>query len=98
MRSVSYCLLGSLALALAILPENAIAAESAEPLTFENGVAHKRPVDLTQSTFEAALNDPANPVWLLKFYAPWVSSQFRTSVGFSAPSLRECRSYILVVI
>jgi hypothetical protein len=69
MRSVSYCLLG--ALALALLPENAIAAESTEPLAFENGVAHKRPVDLTQSTFEAALNDPANPVWLLKFYAPW---------------------------
>jgi hypothetical protein len=71
MRSLSYCLLGALAAALTILPENAIAAESAEPLTFENGVAHKRPVDLTQSTFEAALNDPANPVWLLKFYAPW---------------------------
>jgi hypothetical protein len=71
MRSVSYYLLGALAVALILLPENAIAAESTEPLAFENGVAHKRPVDLTQSTFEAALNDPANPVWLLKFYAPW---------------------------
>ena len=74
MRSVSYCLLG--AVALALLPEKAIAAENAEPFAFENGVAHKRPVDLTQATFEAALNDPANPVWLLKFYAPWVSCNF----------------------
>lgn len=69
MRSVSYCLIG--ALALTLLPENVIASESAEPLEFVNGVAHKKPVDLTQSTFQAAIEDPANPVWLLKFYAPW---------------------------
>jgi protein disulfide-isomerase-like protein len=64
MRSVYYCLLG----ALALVPANVIASESDE---FVTGVAHKKPVDLTQSTFQAALEDPANPVWLLKFYAPW---------------------------
>jgi protein disulfide-isomerase-like protein len=67
MRSV-YCLL--VALAATHLPENATASEPAK-IDLETGKAHKRPVDLTVETFQAALEDPANPVWLLKFYAPW---------------------------
>lgn len=28
---------------------------------------------LTSTNFQEALNDPANGIWLLKFYAPWCS-------------------------
>jgi len=34
--------------------------------------AHKRVINLTSSTFSTAvLEDAENPIWLLKFYAPW---------------------------
>jgi hypothetical protein len=29
------------------------------------------PVELSRFTFQNALEDPANSLWLLKFYAPW---------------------------
>ena len=28
-------------------------------------------VTLTSDNFKDALNDPVNPLWFLKFYAPW---------------------------
>jgi len=39
---------------------------------YSTGKVHQTPVDLSQSTFRKAIEDPANPFWLLKFYAPWV--------------------------
>ena len=35
------------------------------------GTAHKEVVTLDRSSFRQAIEDPANPRWLLKFYAPW---------------------------
>jgi protein disulfide-isomerase-like protein len=35
------------------------------------GTPHEAVVDLQEGTFDAALVDPANSLWLLKFYAPW---------------------------
>ena len=39
---------------------------------FEAGTAvDGQVVALTKSNFKLAIRDPANPFWLLKFYAPW---------------------------
>lgn len=38
---------------------------------FQPGVNLGQVVALTSTTFQTALNDAANPFWLLKFYAPW---------------------------
>jgi protein disulfide-isomerase-like protein len=35
------------------------------------GAPHEAVVDLQVDTFHPSLADPANPLWLLKFYAPW---------------------------
>jgi thiol-disulfide isomerase/thioredoxin len=35
------------------------------------GAPHQKVVSLTSTDFEQYLNDPVNPVWILKFYAPW---------------------------
>lgn len=35
------------------------------------GTPHEAVVDLKDDTFLSALADPANSLWLLKFYAPW---------------------------
>ena len=38
---------------------------------YVQGKQARRVVNLTNKNFRAAINDPANPVWLLKFYAYW---------------------------
>ena len=38
---------------------------------YVGGVSHNKVIDLGPSTFQDAINDKANPFWLLKFYAPW---------------------------
>ena len=38
---------------------------------FEAGTAVQEVVPLTKANFKLAVSDPANPFWLLKFYAPW---------------------------
>mmetsp|Transcript_9163 Transcript_9163/g.19843 ORF Transcript_9163/g.19843 Transcript_9163/m.19843 type:complete len:436 (+) Transcript_9163:90-1397(+) len=38
---------------------------------YVGGTAHDTPVDLDDDSFQAAIEDSANPFWLLKFYAPW---------------------------
>ncbi len=35
------------------------------------GTPHDSVQTLTGTTFDTALNDPANGLWFLKFYAPW---------------------------
>merc|ERR1719491_2403242 len=37
----------------------------------ETGKPHDSVQILTNENVEAALNDPANGLWMLKFYAPW---------------------------
>ena len=32
---------------------------------------HDKPVNLDDASFQAAIDDPANHFWFLKFYAPW---------------------------
>lgn len=34
-------------------------------------VPHSSVVKLTEKDFDRRLHDPANGLWLLKFYAPW---------------------------
>lgn len=38
---------------------------------YVGGTPHDKPVDLGDDSFQAAIEDPANPFWFLKFYAPW---------------------------
>mmetsp|Transcript_10543 Transcript_10543/g.25395 ORF Transcript_10543/g.25395 Transcript_10543/m.25395 type:complete len:435 (-) Transcript_10543:178-1482(-) len=38
---------------------------------YNGGTPHEKPVDLDNDSFQAAIDDPANPLWFLKFYAPW---------------------------
>lgn len=35
------------------------------------GVVARRVVNLKRDSFKQAIEDPANPLWFLKFYAPW---------------------------
>lgn len=37
----------------------------------EIGKPHSTVITLTATNFDEHLNDPANGLWLLKFYAPW---------------------------
>jgi len=37
----------------------------------EIGKPHSTVIALTGKTFDEHINDPANGLWLLKFYAPW---------------------------
>ena len=37
----------------------------------EIGKPHSTVITLTATTFDEHINDPANGLWLLKFYAPW---------------------------
>ena len=37
----------------------------------EIGKPHSTVIHLKDKDFDAHLNDPANGLWLLKFYAPW---------------------------
>jgi thiol-disulfide isomerase/thioredoxin len=63
------CVHSLLVIACAVaLPRNAYAVEQD---TLVTGTAHNSVVKLTQQNFLEALEDPANPFWLLKFYAPW---------------------------
>ena len=39
------------------------------------GEPHSTVVKLNESNFDDHLNDPANGLWLLKFYAPWYVSR-----------------------
>lgn len=39
--------------------------------TYQGGQPHDKPIDLDPGTFPHAIKDTANPLWLLKFYAPW---------------------------
>ena len=39
----------------------------------EKGTPHDKVIDLTDETFDDIVTtDPANGLWLLKFYAPWL--------------------------
>jgi len=42
-------------------------------LALTTGEPHSTVQTLTKENFDEALNDPANGLWLLKFYAPWCS-------------------------
>ena len=37
----------------------------------EIGKPHSKVINLKNDNFDDHLNDPANGLWLLKFYAPW---------------------------
>ena len=39
--------------------------------TYDGGKPHAKPVDLNNDSFVEAINDKANQLWFLKFYAPW---------------------------
>lgn len=39
--------------------------------SLETGAPHSSVQTLTQTNFRSAIHDPANGLWLLKFYAPW---------------------------
>jgi hypothetical protein len=46
--------------------------EGGEALSYRPGTPTSgRVVALGLSNFQSALDDHANPIWLLKFYAPW---------------------------
>jgi len=64
LRGLGYYL-GSISLLLLLLLSSSRAAE------FEAGTAVQEVVPLTKANFKLAVQDPANPFWLLKFYAPW---------------------------
>lgn len=53
------------------------------------GKPHSTVQDLTEDNFDEALNDPANGLWLLKFYAPWCGHCKKL-----APLLDKMASYI----
>jgi len=38
---------------------------------YSEGQKVKKVVKLTTENFRTAINDPANPIWFLKFYAYW---------------------------
>ena len=38
---------------------------------YPEGEKHQVPIHLDETIFPKAINDPANPFWFLKFYAPW---------------------------
>jgi len=38
---------------------------------YVSGTVHDKPVQLDNESFQAAIEDPENPMWFLKFYAPW---------------------------
>jgi hypothetical protein len=43
---------------------------------FVPGSVVNKVVPLGHNNFKQAIEDPANPLWLLKFYAPWYVQQF----------------------
>jgi hypothetical protein len=40
-------------------------------LHFDKGTPTSSVIALNETTFQDAIKDPANPLWFLKFYAPW---------------------------
>jgi len=38
---------------------------------YQGGKPHREVVQLDGTSFHDAIKDPANPLWFLKFYAPW---------------------------
>jgi hypothetical protein len=38
---------------------------------YPEGEKHQVPIHLDETIFPKAINDPENPFWFLKFYAPW---------------------------
>lgn len=38
---------------------------------YAGGAAHSSVIHLDEESFPQAIKDPANPLWFLKFYAPW---------------------------
>lgn len=44
---------------------------AAEESSIVTGKPHEAVLTLTNANFAKAIDDPANPKWLLKFYAPW---------------------------
>lgn len=69
MRSTHTLTLSFVILSLLCFSHLATAAEEEH----KYGTAHKSVVHLTTSNFQTMLEDPANGLFLLKFYAPWVS-------------------------
>ena len=56
---------------MAVLPRSSLLIALGIGAASSASDARSAVVDLTASTFDAALADPANDLWLLKFYAPW---------------------------
>lgn len=38
---------------------------------YKPGEVPNKPVRINKENFQSMLEDKANPLWLLKFYAPW---------------------------
>jgi len=38
---------------------------------YVKGTPTKSVIALNETSFQEAIQDPANPLWFLKFYAPW---------------------------
>jgi hypothetical protein len=75
--------------------------EGAEALSYRPGVPTAgNVVALGASNFRAALEDPANPIWLLKFYAPWYErSEHEKGGNFSERStMRSLPSLSLLLL
>jgi len=61
-----------LSICLAAANNGLLSVAAADDLAeFVPGQTVKKVVKLTQTNFRTAINDPANPVWFLKFYAYW---------------------------
>ena len=58
--------------------------------SFDVGQPHEAVVTLDASNWKTAINDPANPLWLLKYYAPWCGhcKRLQPVLEKVAPALR----------
>jgi hypothetical protein len=48
-----------------------VVAASKAAEAYVGGTPHSKVIDLDDVSFPEAMKDPSNPLWFLKFYAPW---------------------------
>jgi protein disulfide isomerase len=65
------CRLSSLLLVSNVAAILAVLSFASGVNAYEGGQPHGKPVDLDPQSFPLAMKDTANPIWFLKFYAPW---------------------------
>ena len=69
-------------------------------ITEVDGAAHSTVQVLNSENFDNALADPANGLWLLKFYAPWYVCRIFRSYRMSLSMIKANNSvpYILIIL